>query len=752
MNISTRRKLFLITSFLLSVLFVVRAQEFSISFESEELPLSRNQLIIDSSMDEEIIITLDQSRTFLEFYQLNLNQTSNKGIRIFPTESYVKFKPVSWKLNKFDAYNNYITGILNTENTNPIFLNVNRNTSETWGRLLSSRSLSYDATLIPDLGMHLCTFTGSRTFEMHCFDSLGNTVWNKGTQLKVGDTEIQTIRLSKVIQSNNNIFCLVSIVSSENNIWYSGILKFDLSGNILNDFFLKGIQALDLSRDENGTLYIVGGEILETGLLETARLYALDEKFSLLWIKKLSAENFVFADLNIEVTENNIFGTFTTPGTFPTILASFDKQGNIVTQKGFSPILPSIHINSKGQFYINSSHELQGDGSSITKQCLIGLESLSDIEICPTFDSCLQIENTTAQQVETSYTDVEIEELSTFTFEVSTSEIELEEYCNELQEPTPHFLLPEELCINDCIHATGLNNILVNDVKWEIEFDSDSLIIIEEKNPEFCFEKEGIYKITNKIWYLGCEYSFERELHVQSLPNLNYVIENSCLMEDPTLIIVDDDFNYLWEDGSETDTFEIMQSGNYTLLYSNDVCDDSITFEIDRNIIDQEELMSFPTNDTLCSFSLPFKLIPRSNFDNLFFTESDSVPSSELSFNTFGTYLIQSNFNNCNYQQRFNLIEKDCTESIYIPNSFSPNGDGINDNFQVYTYNSNLLSLKIYNRWGAKIFETTTNTNTWDGKHKNKVLAPDVFYYALEYINIHTLEIKLKTGSINLFR
>lgn len=53
--------------------------------------------------------------------------------------------------------------------------------------------------------------------------------------------------------------------------------------------------------------------------------------------------------------------------------------------------------------------------------------------------------------------------------------------------------------------------------------------------------------------------------------------------------------------------------------------------------------------------------------------------------------------------------------NIYIPNAFTPNGDGINDSFGVKGEGIRNFHLYIYNRWGEKIFETTNPKQHWDG-------------------------------------
>lgn len=67
-----------------------------------------------------------------------------------------------------------------------------------------------------------------------------------------------------------------------------------------------------------------------------------------------------------------------------------------------------------------------------------------------------------------------------------------------------------------------------------------------------------------------------------------------------------------------------------------------------------------------------------------------------------------------------------------LRNAFSPNGDGINDKFEVYNSFGclNKVTVQVFNRYGSKVFESKDYRNTWDGTYKGKPL-PDGTYYAV---------------------
>jgi gliding motility-associated-like protein len=77
-----------------------------------------------------------------------------------------------------------------------------------------------------------------------------------------------------------------------------------------------------------------------------------------------------------------------------------------------------------------------------------------------------------------------------------------------------------------------------------------------------------------------------------------------------------------------------------------------------------------------------------------------------------------------------------CDETlIQIPNAFTPNGDGANDVFRVVPHEGAeiILSLRVYDRWGQKLYEGSGTGAQWDGKIGDKLAPSDVYVWVLEY-------------------
>ena len=101
------------------------------------------------------------------------------------------------------------------------------------------------------------------------------------------------------------------------------------------------------------------------------------------------------------------------------------------------------------------------------------------------------------------------------------------------------------------------------------------------------------------------------------------------------------------------------------------------------------------------------------------------------------------------------LVEIPCPtdKDLQVPNAFSPNGDGYNDEFclQGWNYCISEFTIFIFDRWGEKVFQSTDPEFCWDGTYKGKQLDPAVFVYFITA----TLENKntvAKKGNISLIR
>lgn len=87
--------------------------------------------------------------------------------------------------------------------------------------------------------------------------------------------------------------------------------------------------------------------------------------------------------------------------------------------------------------------------------------------------------------------------------------------------------------------------------------------------------------------------------------------------------------------------------------------------------------------------------------------------------------------------------------SIYIPNSFTPNGDGMNDTFGALGEAIQNYNMRVFNRWGEIIFESNAYNQQWDGTFKG-LKAPEGTYVYKITASGTTGKQTTKNGSVHL--
>ncbi|MFN7116943.1 MAG: gliding motility-associated C-terminal domain-containing protein [Saprospiraceae bacterium] len=105
------------------------------------------------------------------------------------------------------------------------------------------------------------------------------------------------------------------------------------------------------------------------------------------------------------------------------------------------------------------------------------------------------------------------------------------------------------------------------------------------------------------------------------------------------------------------------------------------------------------------------------------------------------------------------LVDVDFNRNVYIPNVFSPNGDGPNDEFRIFTCNgvTAIESVAVFDRWGNQVYAANDLTpecsgiKLWDGRFNGKMANPGVYVYVIEITFLDDVTLTYR-GDITLLR
>lgn len=130
----------------------------------------------------------------------------------------------------------------------------------------------------------------------------------------------------------------------------------------------------------------------------------------------------------------------------------------------------------------------------------------------------------------------------------------------------------------------------------------------------------------------------------------------------------------------------------------------------------------------------------------------DPTATPDDTLTTYGCTVVDSLGCSWNGSLTIRCTEIICGEpNIYIPNAFSPNGDGINDRLAFRGKWVLDFHLSIYSRWGEKVYETHDINDSWDGRYNNNWCLPGVYTYYCRVKCEAGIENLLK-GDITLIR
>ena len=128
---------------------------------------------------------------------------------------------------------------------------------------------------------------------------------------------------------------------------------------------------------------------------------------------------------------------------------------------------------------------------------------------------------------------------------------------------------------------------------------------------------------------------------------------------------------------------------------------------------------------------------------------------------TIGTPLtytaVATNAGFCKTQDRVTIVPVCDEKNVYIPNTFSPNGDGQNDSFYPRGKGVSIIkSMRIFSRWGELLFEqkdfAINNPSAgWNGTFKGQKLTPDVYVYLIDVLCDNNVVFNMK-GNVTLLK
>ena len=212
-----------------------------------------------------------------------------------------------------------------------------------------------------------------------------------------------------------------------------------------------------------------------------------------------------------------------------------------------------------------------------------------------------------------------------------------------------------------------------------------------------------------------------------------------------------DHATYLWSNGDTGTFINVDTSGKYWVRVENTsgcMASDTSTITLKKSPVFVSDNLK---DITFCNDTGALILDAGAAYKYLWKPGGDTT--RKISVTDSGVYTIQITGADRCTTSKSAKVSIDCSPHLYVPNAFSPDSNVVNDIFKAYGVNIASFSMKIYNRWGEKIYSCNDINLGWNGRFKNALCNSGIYIYIINYTTDEapTKGIK-KVGNLYLMR
>jgi gliding motility-associated-like protein len=237
---------------------------------------------------------------------------------------------------------------------------------------------------------------------------------------------------------------------------------------------------------------------------------------------------------------------------------------------------------------------------------------------------------------------------------------------------------------------------------------------------------------TFEVWLLlvdplSCNKRDSISTTVSVSPVIDLELEEYYKLCDDSSIVIDAgefEADYFWSTGNTQQTQLIDEQGNYYVVVTNEFCQDSAGFFVEVFLHPSEDFST-----TVCP-EPPLVLSPSATIGDFGIVWNTGETTQTIEVTETGKYYnYYLDENQCARHDTMRVTVIDDSDRIFAPNSFTPNGDGLNETWKVFGGSENDYQLQLFDRWGNLVWETTDIDETWDGVIDGRLGEPGVYVY-----------------------
>lgn len=208
---------------------------------------------------------------------------------------------------------------------------------------------------------------------------------------------------------------------------------------------------------------------------------------------------------------------------------------------------------------------------------------------------------------------------------------------------------------------------------------------------------------------------------------------------------------YEWSTGETTPTINANQNVLYWVNVDNGGCIVSDTFNL---TVLTNPSINLGTDTVYCSFTNNFITLDAGIGTGYLWEPTNEVTRTIL-VRSPNTYKVTVNYLNGCSKDTSIIIKEVCEPKFYVPTSFTPDDNGLNDMLCPLGNSFETVEFTIFNRWGDIVFVSDNPSSCWDGNIKGKKASTGVYAYMINYTAVNEyglLQKGRKTGTVTIIR
>lgn len=336
---------------------------------------------------------------------------------------------------------------------------------------------------------------------------------------------------------------------------------------------------------------------------------------------------------------------------------------------------------------------------------------------------------------------------------------------------------PNNLCTTQQSFTINNNSTDYTTINWD--FGTDASISSATTNGPFTvtYASYGDKKITLKATgSQGCDAVFTQIINVPqkpATPIINKTTGPYCIGDSITLsTTVVANTTYSWTGPNNFVSTEPLIripvsgtaiAGTYTLMITQGLCSsDTATTSISSDDIASVPVAAFSATPAIPGSGSVLLTVSFTNFsnnaDSYLWNFGDGGTSTEVNpqhlYTTKGSFTVKltaSNKGACTNTFSLGKLDLKYNVTVFIPNTFTPNSDGINDYFSVNITNLKNYRIQIFNRYGKLLYEAKDILKRWDGLYNGQPVPIGTYYYVITATTLNEDALK-EAGYITVLR